>query len=155
MPNIIISAHGGRWSNQQRNLQVPQHSSVAYYVMDGGMLSNANGYTILGHLQNGQEPGGTVTEQINAGGMTYDYSCWYAPEFAADCGIFQVGSTAPLNTLQNYTASHPLLLSQIFHTYPNCTIYWVCCREVTAVHMLLNSAGAFLNTHILSQQGTS
>jgi hypothetical protein len=114
-------------------------------VNDGGILSNTDGYAILAHLEVGQEPGGTVAQTVAAGGSTYDYSCWYAPEFGPDCGIFQVGSTQRVASLQGNPENAPLLLSQILTNHPNCTIYWVCCREVTvtAVDRLTNMPGAF------------
>ena len=146
MTNKIISAHGGRWSDQKKDLEIPAGSSVVYYVGDGGILSNTDGYKILDNLQKGREPGGTVVEQDNAGDKTYDYSCWYAPEFASHCGIFEVGSQKLIQPLRGYTEANPLLLSQIFHTYPKCTIYWVCCREITKRSespVLVNSPGAY------------
>jgi len=145
MTNIIISAHGGRWSNQQQDLRLPAGSTVIYYVNDGGMLSNQDGYAILGNLEAGQQPGGNVAQTVAPGGYTYDYACWYAPEFAADCGIYQVGSTARLASLQAYTEAAPLQLSTILATYPNCTIYWVCCREISTppAKQLTNTPGAF------------
>jgi len=132
MPNIIISAHAGRWSNQRKNLRVPPGSAVVYYVSDGGLLSNSDGYSILENLQAGNEPGGPVAETVIARHDTYDYACWYAPEFAADCGIFEVGSGRLLATLDGYTEDAPLPLRQILESYSDCTIYWVCCREITA-----------------------
>jgi hypothetical protein len=148
MTNMIISAHGGRWSDQKNDLKVPTDSSVVYYVTDGGILSNTDGYRILDKLQKGIEPGGTVVEQDNAGDKTYDYSCWYAPEFASHCGIFEVGSQKLIQSLKGYTEDTPLPLSQILHNYPKCTIYWVCCREVTKRDespVLVNSPGSFLS----------
>ena len=144
MPNNMVSAHGGRWSNQQQNLVVPAGSAVVYYVPDGGMLSNNAGYAILGNLENGQEPGGQVNQQVNAGQSTYDYSCWYAPEFATDCGIYQVGSAQRVVSLQNYDENNPLLLSTIFGMFPNRTIYWVACREITQAQALQHSPDSFL-----------
>jgi hypothetical protein len=149
MPNMIISAHGGRWSDQKCDLDVPQGSSVVYYVIDGGLLSNADGYDILEELQKGNEPGGTVVERDKAGNKTYDYSCWYATEFAAYCGIFEVGSQKLIESLQGYTEDKPLLLSKIFKVYPNCTIYWDCCREITkrgTSPVLVNSPGSYLTS---------
>ncbi len=141
MPNIIISAHGGRWSHQQQNLVVPAGSAVDYYVNDGGILSNNDGYAILAQLQAGHEPGGHVAQAAGAGTNTWDYSCWYAPEFAAHCGIYQVGSAQRLASLDNYSEANPLHLSAILQQYPNCTIYWVCCREV-AQGMVMQRAAA-------------
>lgn len=145
MTNIIISAHGGRWSNQPQNLRLPAGSTVIYYVADGGILSNQDGYDILDQLQAGQQPGGNVVQTVAPNGLTYDYACWYAPEFAADCGIYNVGSTQLVQSLQNYTEAAPLQLSTILNTYPNCTIYWVCCREISAppALTLTNTRGAF------------
>jgi hypothetical protein len=145
MPNIIISAHAGRWSNQRKNLRVPAGSAVVYYVSDGGLLSNSDGYSILDNLQAGNEPGGAVAETVIARHDTYDYACWFAPEFAADCGIFEVGSDRPLASLDGYTEDAPLPLGQILESYSGCTIYWVCCREVTAAGRghLTSSGDAF------------
>ena len=55
---------------------------------------------------------------------------------------------ALIQSLAGYTEDNPLLLSQIFQNYPNCTIYWVCCREVTqrdASPVLVNSPGSYLS----------
>jgi hypothetical protein len=148
MTNIIVSAHGGRWSDQRNNLTIPAGSSLIFYVADGGLLSNTDGYAILDNLQNGREPGGRVVEQDAAGNTTYDYSCWYAREFANHCGIFEVGSRALIQSLAGYTEDNPLLLSRIFQDYPRCTIYWVCCREVTrrgTSSVLVNSPGSYLS----------
>ena len=60
MVNKIVSAHGGRWSDQQEDLIVPQGSKVVYYVNDGEILTNDDGYNILAQLQAGEEPGGSV-----------------------------------------------------------------------------------------------
>lgn len=129
MVNKIVSAHGGRWSNQGPDLKVPQGGRVDYYVNDGGILSNDDGYKILAALQAGNEP--KAIETVNAGQSTYDYSCWNAPGFQAHCGIFAFGEQGLVASLQQYTENNPLLLSQLFQRYPNCTIYWVCCREVS------------------------
>ncbi len=146
--NIIISAHGGRWSDQKSELQIPEGSKVVYYVADGGTLSNSDGYSILDHLQNGIEPGGKVAPEVSPSNHTYDYACWYAKEFAQHCGIYTVGSKGLTLDLSQYTEEDkPLLLSKILKLYPNCTIYWVCCRESTdRAHskFLRNSPGAFL-----------
>jgi hypothetical protein len=145
--NIIISAHGGRWSDQKPELQIPEGSKVVYYVADGGTLSNSDGYSILDHLQNGSEPGGKVAPEVSPSNHTYDYACWYAKEFAQHCGIYTVGSKGLTLDLSQYTEDKPLLLSEILKLYPNCTIYWVCCRESTdRAHskFLRNSPGAFL-----------
>lgn len=145
--NIIISAHGGRWSDQKLDLRIPEGSRVVYYVADKVRLSNRDGYSILDDLQNGSEPGGQVVEEISSPNCTYDYSCWYATEFAQKCGIYTVGSKGLTLDLSKYTKDKPLLLSEILNLYPNCTIYWVCCRESTdRAHskFLRNSPGAFL-----------
>ncbi len=131
MANLIVSAHGGRWSNQRDDLTVPNGSAVAYYVPDGGVLKNADGYRILDELQRGNEPGGKVVELIEAGKPTYDYACWYAPEFAGHCGIYEVGSRTLVESLKPYTADKPLWLREIFARYPDRVVYWVCCREVS------------------------
>lgn len=131
MVNKIVSAHGGRWSDQQEDLIVPQGSKVVYYVNDGEILTNDDGYNILAQLQAGEEPGGSVIQQVNAGSPTCNYSCWNAPEFQEYCGIFAVGEQTQVASLQEYTEDNPLLLSQLFDDYPNCTIYWVCCREIS------------------------
>jgi hypothetical protein len=144
-PGYIISAHGGRWSNQKPDLAVPSTSAVAFYVKDGQLLSNTMGYAILGALTKNQTPPYPVVEQVS-GGKTYDYACWYAPQFANYCGIYEVGSTKQVASLKQYTENNPLLLSQILQMYPDCTIYWDACREVS-VHaetaVLQNSPGAF------------
>ena len=148
MTNIIISAHGGRWSDQKPDLLIPEGSKVVYYVADGDILDNNNGYKILDNLQKGIEKEDKV-EEISSPNCTYDYSCWYAKEFAKDCGIYTVGSTDRTEDLSNYSEDKPLLLSEILKLYPNCTIYWVCCRESTDKgghsKSLHNSPGAFLN----------
>jgi hypothetical protein len=149
VPGIIISAHGGRWSDQAQNLRIPAGSSIVYYVNDGQILSNYNGYQILSDLQNAVTPRVRPAQQLSGGQSTYDYSCWYAPEFAADCGIFMVGSDQLVEPLNQYTEDNPLLLSQIFQSYPQRTIYWDCCREIsdrTITNVLKNTPGAFLNT---------
>jgi len=148
MTNIIISAHGGRWSDQKPDLLVPEGSKVVYYVADKGILDNTDGYQILDNLQNQKEPGGKVVEEISSPNCTYDYSCWYAKEFPDHCGIYTVGSQKPPQDLSDYTEDKPLLLSEILKSYPNCTIYWVCCRGITdraTSKILRNSPGAFLN----------
>ena len=147
-PGIIISAHGGRWSDQPQNYVIPEGSSIVYYVNDGGILPNYEGYQILYALRDSQVPPVPPAQQLGSGQSTYDYSCWYAPEFAADCGIFMVGSNQLVESLQHYDEDNPLLLSQIFHNYPNRTIYWDCCREVSdrpVTSVLKNSPGAYLN----------
>ncbi len=147
-PGIIISAHGGRWSNQSKNLVVPKDSKIVYYVNDGQILSNHDGYDILDNLMNAIVPGGQVAQEVTSGNVTYDYSCWYAPEFAAHCGIFEVGSSELVESLVPYPESNPLLLSQIFQRYPGRTVYWVCCREVSdpeTTETLVNTPGAFLS----------
>lgn len=145
MKEIIVSAHGGRWSDQAEDLHIPQNSEVVYYVADGGILSNNDGYTILDSLKQGKEPGVDVSQRVSES-FTYDYSCWYAPEFAADCGIFEVGTGNLLKDLSTYDESNPLLLSELLDSYPNTKIYWVCCREITVrstTPSLRNSAGAY------------
>ena len=128
--NIAISAGAGRWSDQQQNLTVPQGSTVVFYVADGGILSNDDGYAVLANLQAGNAPGGDIAETVSAGSQTYDYSAWYSPEFATSCGIYNAGSNDPISSLELYTEGNPLLLSRLLAMYPNCTIYWVCCREI-------------------------
>lgn len=130
MADIIISAHGGRFSNQQRNLQIPNGSSVAYYVDDRQVLSNRAGYYYLGRLRAGTVDEGAIRSLLLKGRMTYDYGCWYAPEFAAACGIFEVGTGTKLASLDGYDEDNPLSLSQIFADYPGARVYWLCCREV-------------------------
>lgn len=148
MDNIIISAHGGRWSDQKPDLLIPEGSKVVYYVADGGILDNPKGYEILDNLQKGKEPGGTVAPEISPPNHTYDYSCWYATDFAGHCGIYTVGGRKLTQDLSLNTEDKPLLLSEILKSYPNCTIYWVCCRGITdraTSKILRNSPGAFLN----------
>lgn len=148
MTDIIISAHGGRWSTDQKDFNLFNGSEVLFYVSDGELLSNHNGYEILESLQNGQTPTQKVVEKVNSSNPTYDYSCWYAEEFKDHCGIYEVGSHKRLEDLSKYDEDSPLLLSQICQDYPNRKIYWVCCREVTPKkesQFLLNSPGAFLN----------
>ena len=147
MANLIVSAHGGRWSTQRRDLTVPQEASVVYYVLDGGILRNRDGYRILEKLQKGHEPGGHVAERIDAGRHTYDYACWYAPEFAAHCGLYEVGSRERVASLESYTAEKPLWLAEIFARYPKRVVYWVCCREISDPEReehLTNSPDSFL-----------
>ncbi|MFB2769406.1 putative adhesin [Pelatocladus sp. BLCC-F211] len=148
MPDIIISAHGGRWSDDKQDFPLPDGSKVLYYVDDGGILSNSDGYKILGNLQKGNVPGGKVVQEVSSKSLTYDYSCWYAEEFKDDCGIYEVGSNKLIENLSSYTEKKPLLLSEICKKYPQCNIYWVCCREITKREQsdfLRNSPGAFLN----------
>lgn len=147
MTGIIISAHGGRWSDQKSDLLIPEGSQVVYYVPDGASLSNNDGHKILDNLRKGSEPGVPVVETIVSSQFTYDYSCWYAADFANDCGIYTVGSPKPTQDLDKYTEEKPLLLSEILKSYPNRIIYWVCCRESDdRAHskFLRNSPGAFL-----------
>ncbi|MBN2737174.1 MAG: hypothetical protein JXR70_09355 [Spirochaetales bacterium] len=149
MKNIIISAHGGRWFDEKNNLIIPENSEVIFYVNDGEILSNQDGYAILDNLQKGNEPGGNVAQIISAGYSTYNYSCWYAPEFAADCGIFEVGTGKKLNDLSQYSENNPLKLKQILADYPGRKIFWDCCREVTkrgAAKTLINTPEAFLSS---------
>ena len=148
MHNIIISAHGGRWSDQKPDLLIPEKSKVVYYVADGDILGNTDGYTILDNLQKGKEPGGKVAKETTPANHTYDYSCWYAEDFPDHCGIYTVGNTKLPQDLSGYPIGKPLLLSEILKSYPNCTIYWVCCRGSThrdTSKVLRNSPGAFLH----------
>jgi hypothetical protein len=131
MPNRIVSAHGGRWDDEHEDYTVPDGSEVVYYVADGGILSNDDGYRILAELQAGREPGGHVVERVGEGEDTFDYSCWYAPEFADHCGIFTVGDPNRTRSLEHYDEHNPAHLSDVFGWYPNCTIYWVACREIS------------------------
>ncbi|APR87856.1 hypothetical protein A7982_13205 [Minicystis rosea] len=102
---------------------------MVFYVRDGGMLSNQAGYRILSQLQRGTVETAEIVETVAAGASTYDYSCWYAKEFAKACGIYDVGSTTLRQSLSQYTASKPLRLSQILREYTDCTVYWLACRE--------------------------
>lgn len=132
MPNLVVSAHGGRYSNQQPTLVVPGNSEVVFYVRDGETLSIPTGQQIFDALtRDGREPGGTVVQRIFGGGKTYDYACWYAPEFAASCGLYAVHSVIAFNNLRAYTPQNPLWLSQILAEYPNRVIYWDCCRCIS------------------------
>jgi hypothetical protein len=147
MPDIIISSHGGRWSNQQRNLQLPAGSSVVFYVNDDEVLPNDAGYDLLEDLEAGTVDQSEIVQTVGPNQSTYDYSCWYAPEFAADCGIYAVGEAQRQASLRAYTEARPLLLSQILAQYPNCTIYWLACREVSDVDpiaKLRNAPGSYL-----------
>lgn len=130
MSDIIVSAHGGRWSNQNRNYHVPVGSEVVYYVQDGGILPNREGYEILGALEQGHEPQTPSVQTVGGGGYTYNYSCWYAYEFGQHCGIFEVGTGRQLMSLNQYTENQPLLLSDIITMFPDRKVYWDCCREV-------------------------
>ena len=69
-----------------------------------------------------------------------------SPEFAAHCGIYEVGSTKLVESLQSHPEDNPLPLHDIFTRYPKRVVYWVCCREVTAPEedVLRNSPGSFL-----------
>lgn len=131
MPNIVVSAHGGRWVDEKPTLEVPAESAVAFYVADGGLLPNTEGYLILDALRRGDEPGGKVVEELGAGDLSFDYSCWFAKEFKADCGIFEVGTGKLLLDLSTYTEDAPLLLAEIFKRFPKCKVYWDCCREIS------------------------
>lgn len=147
MNDIIVSAHGGRWSDTAKSLIVPPGSAVAFYVHDGRALSNKEGFEILDELRRGVVDRSKIVETAEAGGLTYDYECWYAPEFAAHCGLFEVGSKALVASLQPYKEDNPLPLSQIFQWFPNRTIYWLACRTVTprgTSSVLHNPPDAFL-----------
>ncbi|MBA3003068.1 MAG: hypothetical protein FP813_04350 [Desulfurivibrio sp.] len=146
MSNVIVSAHGGRWSDQLKEFKFGK-GSVDFFVQDGEVLSNQEGYKILENLVAGKEPGGNVAEEISSGEATYDYSCWYAEEFKKHCGIFEVGTGKLLQSLSTYSEDAPLLLSKILKDYPGVTVYWVCCREVTLRSentCLVNSPESFL-----------
>ncbi|NOU19221.1 MAG: hypothetical protein HOO91_16815 [Bacteroidales bacterium] len=130
MYNVIVSAHGGRWSNQQKDLELKK-GKIVYFVNDGVILPNKTGYKILNHLKQSNEPGGTVVESVNPNEKTYDYSCWFAEEFKETCGIFEVKTGRLLKDLKNYSENNPLLLSDILKEFPGLIIYWVCCREVS------------------------
>jgi hypothetical protein len=131
MASIYVSAHGGRWEDQEENLVIPENSKVVYYVHDGVILSNENGYEIFEELKNGNEPGGQVANEIDQGDSTYNYTCWFANEFPNYCGIYEVGTGDLLKDLSRYTEDYPLSLSDIIAEFPNETIYWVCCREIS------------------------
>ena len=147
MANIFVSAHGGRWSTQSKDYQVPGQSTIDFYVDDGGILSNTEGYEIFDQLKQGHEPGGTVVQAVDHGDTTYDYSCWYAEEFPRYCGIFEVGTGNLLMDLAKYSEEHPLLLSDINKKFPDTVVYWVCCREVAHpdADTLHTTAGAWPN----------
>ncbi|WP_392535819.1 putative adhesin [Nostoc sp. C117] len=66
MTDIIISAHGGRWSNDPQNFRLPYGSEVLFYVEDGGLLSNQDGYEILDKLQKGIVPGGKIVQTVSS-----------------------------------------------------------------------------------------
>ncbi len=149
MLHIIVSAHGGRFSNQRQTLRVPPGLSINYYCLDGQILSNNDGYWLFNHLQNGYDVSQYVRQRKDEGEFTFDYSCWFAPEFAAYCGIFELGNPDPIDSLRAYSQANPLLLSQIFARYSgtDCVIEWLCCRTVTAAFagaQLSNPKGAFL-----------
>jgi hypothetical protein len=131
MPDIVVSAHGGRWKAQEANLEIPKGSEVYFYVKDGGILDNNTGHAILANLKSNNAPGGKVAQTVFEGGRTYDYFCWYAQEFAAYCGIYAVGSPNRIQDLSQYTKANHLLLSAILKHYPNCKVYWDCCRDIS------------------------
>ena len=131
MPNIVVSAHGGRWSSQAPDMPIPANSTICFYVADGGCLSNADGWVILNNLFQGIQPGGNVVERDGWGDSTYDYACWYQSGSGVACGIFEVGTGTLLKDLSPYTGRYPLLLSQIFAEFPGCVVYWDACRTVS------------------------
>lgn len=146
MKKIIISAHGGRWSDQQKNLPFLRNG-IKFFVQDGEILYNDAGYAILNSLKVGTEPTDyPVVESLVPGKLTYDYACWFAEEFSSDCGIYEFGTGSLLKDLTHYTADAPLLLNQIFSEFPNSIVYWVCCREISdraISNKLINSKTAF------------
>ena len=131
MPNLIVSAHGGRWSNTPQIL-VPRDREVVFYVPDGEPLSNEDGYRILGDLLAGNEPSGPYIERVTGGHPVYNYECWFAPEFAGYCGLMEVGTRCLIDSLETTSEDYPLTLDSIFHQYPHYrVVYWVACRTVT------------------------
>jgi hypothetical protein len=74
MANIIVSAHAGRFHDQTRSLIVPQGSSIVYYVPDGGLLPNDEGYEIFYALSAGRQPRTPAVETVMPGESTFDYS---------------------------------------------------------------------------------
>lgn len=130
---IIVSAHGGRWSNVGRGLEIPKGSSIAYFVRDGEILSDEAGEAILRSLVQGEWPREPVVQVRAAGEETYNYECWFAPQWASDCGIFEVGTGRLLLSLERFTEQNPLPLSEIIRLFPGRTIFWDACRSVTSV----------------------
>ena len=112
-------------------MPVPANSTLCFYVADGGTLSNADGWVILDHLFDGNQPGGNVVERDGWGDATYDYSCWYLAGAGVACGIFEVGTGTLLKDLSGYTARSPLLLSRILAEFPGRVVYWDACRTVS------------------------
>ncbi|HWT90244.1 MAG TPA: hypothetical protein VN179_03930 [Solirubrobacterales bacterium] len=132
MPNLVISADGGRYTDQQPTLIVPPGREIVFYVGDDEELSNEAGYEIFDQLIDaGVEPGGNVLERVRAGEGTYDYACWHAGDFPDHCGIYEVGNQARLDDLSGYSEKDPLWLSEILERYPNPVIYWLCCRTAS------------------------
>lgn len=131
LPGIIVSAHGGRWTNQKENLEVPSKSTLIYYVPDGGTLSDPDGEEILYALKKGEKPKVPVAQTVTAGHDTYNYECWYASDWAKDCGIFEVGTGRLLMSLEKYTEKNPLSLKTILEKFPGCAVYWDGCRSVS------------------------
>jgi hypothetical protein len=130
MADVIVSAHGGRWRNQAKDLIVPKGCEVVFYVRDGAQLDNPTGYHVLAELRAGREP--TSFETVSAGEATYDYSCWYAREFEQHCGLYEFGGQGrQLQAFKNvFTGRKPLALSTIFANYRG-RVFWDACREVS------------------------
>jgi hypothetical protein len=146
MPNLIVSAHGGRWSNTDQIL-VPRDREVIFYVADGECLSNEDGYRILGELLAGSEPSGPEVQRVVGGQPVYNYECWFAPEFAGYCGLLEVGTRCLIDPLEDTTEEYGLSLDSIFHQYPHYrVVYWVACRTVTPIEAARprTSAGSHL-----------
>jgi hypothetical protein len=148
MTDIVVSAHGGRWSDQLKDFKVPPGSTVKFYVDDGGILPNDLGYSILDALLTDDAAAFPAIETVEAGEPTYDYACWFAPDFAEDCGLYLVGRPVLYASLSACGESNPLPLSYVVERYPNRVIHWVACREVTGRdedRVLTNASESFLN----------
>lgn len=129
--NLIVSAHGGRWSDTTADLPVPADQRIDYYVHDGDTLDGWTASAILKELQQGREPGGTVVDSVS-GADTYPYEMWYDHSWAAECGIFEVGSTTLVKSLKHHTEKNPYPLEQLLKDFPDReVIYWVSCRSVS------------------------
>ncbi|HWT90243.1 MAG TPA: hypothetical protein VN179_03925 [Solirubrobacterales bacterium] len=129
MPDLVVSGHSGRYSDQQPGLRVPAGSKIVFFVPDEEALTPNDRKRIFDELVNkGSTPGGQVMEEILPDESTYNYACWHAREFQGDSGMFFAGNEDQrddLDDLGRYTNKQPLWLSEILHRYPNRVIYWV------------------------------
>lgn len=132
---IIVSAHGGRWSNVGRGLEVPKDTTIDYFVDDGQILNNEEGTEVLESLIAGSWPKARIVQSIEGGEETYNYECWFARNWGDECGIFEVGTGRMLMPLNRYTEENPLPLSTIVELFPGQTIFWDACRSVTDVEV--------------------